>query len=151
MQLCHSDTAIKEGIINTPCPEHKGNLLRLSHLIGQIQDSLQLPIMINSAYRCNTLNARVGGVEGSQHCDGLAADIRCPALGSAFDLAQHIADSGLMFDQLILEFGRWVHISIPAQGQMARRQIMTIRSSQEGYIDGLLVNESHVTADRHSS
>ena len=40
-----------------------------------IRDELGVPVMVNSGYRCSEHNARVGGVKGSYHTKGLAADL----------------------------------------------------------------------------
>ena len=39
-----------------------------------------------------------------------------------------------MFDQCILEFGRWVHLSVSAE---PRQRVLTIYNSKDGYLDGL--------------
>ncbi|MDX1668170.1 MAG: D-Ala-D-Ala carboxypeptidase family metallohydrolase [Limnobacter sp.] len=135
--LCHSDTACKQKIDNT-CPDALlGNLRQLSNLLGRIQQLVgDKPLKINSGYRCERLNLEVGGVPDSQHCQALAADIVCPQLGSAHQLARLIADSDIEFDQLILEFGRWVHVSTVACGSRARREILTL-SKDRGYEQGI--------------
>ena len=43
----------------------------------RIRDALGSPIRINSACRCNLHNKNVGGVPGSYHTKGLAADLSC--------------------------------------------------------------------------
>lgn len=42
----------------------------LRHRVGQ-------PLYINSAFRCRSWNAKVGGVESSSHAKGMAVDIAC--------------------------------------------------------------------------
>lgn len=135
--LCHSDTAQKACLPNE-CPEEfLDNLSRLSHLLAAIKTLLNnKPIKINSGFRCVELNRLVGGVENSQHCLGLAADIVCPSFGSARELAQKIAKSTLEFDQLILEFDRWVHISIHPRDELPRKEILTL-SKEWGYQEGI--------------
>ena len=44
-----------------------------------IRDALGAPVRINSACRCAKHNAQVGGVKGSYHTKGLAADLSCEA------------------------------------------------------------------------
>lgn len=123
-------------------PEHWDNLRRLSQLLGQVCAAVGIPasaLKINSGFRSPLLNARVGGVPGSQHCLGLAADVVCPEWGSPALLAEAIASSGIQFDQLILEFGRWVHVSAAPADRPARREVLTIYTADEGYLDGLVI------------
>jgi len=51
-----------------------------------------LAIIIDAGYRCPDHNKAVGGVSGSQHLEGTAADIRIPPLGvqAMYDLALKI-------------------------------------------------------------
>jgi zinc D-Ala-D-Ala carboxypeptidase len=106
--------------------------------MGAIQDLFSpYPIQITSGYRCPELNVRVGGVEASQHTLGLAADWICPEAGTPWELAHKVAQAGIEFDQLILEFNRWVHISAAPQDRPPRREILSIFSSAEGYLNGL--------------
>lgn len=138
--LCHSDTAVRCGLDNRCPPDLQGNLSRLSALLGEIQKSLNIPtgaLIINSGFRAEVLNARVGGVPNSQHCLGLAADVICPVLGTPFDLAHAIAQSSCNFDQLILEFGKWVHVSAAPIDCTPRRECLSIFSTQEGYLEGI--------------
>ena len=41
----------------------------------KIRDALGVPVRVNSGYRCATHNAKVGGVKGSKHTLGMAADL----------------------------------------------------------------------------
>ena len=50
---------------------------RVLDLAQAIRDELCVPVRVNSGYRCATHNARVGGVKGSNHTKGLAADLSC--------------------------------------------------------------------------
>jgi hypothetical protein len=73
------------------------------------------PIRVTSGYRNFQTNQLVGGSKNSAHLFGLAADIQCPAFGSALDLCQQIEDSDIQYDQLIHEYKSWCHISIAGQ------------------------------------
>ena len=137
-QLTHSDTALKHGIANTPEPAHLINLRRLAAALEQVQKLLRHPLSINSAYRKPAVNRLVGGVPASRHALGLAADFVCPAFGTPLEIARAIAASSIAFDQIIHEYGRWVHLGLSAPDDAGRRELLTIRSSAEGYLDGLL-------------
>lgn len=139
--LCHSDTAIRCGLDNRCPPELLDNLCCLSELLGEIQRSLNLSggaLKINSAYRAQALNSKVGGVPNSQHCLGLAADVVCPEFGTPYDLALAVSKLPCKFDQLILEFGKWVHVSAAPAGQTPRLECLSIFSKDEGYLEGIV-------------
>lgn len=44
--------------------------------LQKLRDTVGKPIIINSAYRTPEYNKQIGGVGGSQHIEGKAADIR---------------------------------------------------------------------------
>ena len=114
------------------------NLRRLARSLESIQQLLGHPLTITSAYRSPELNRLVGGVPTSRHALGLAVDFVCPAFGNAFEVALEIASSSIRFDQIIHEYGRWAHFGLAPRGTKARRELLTICSAQEGYVDGLV-------------
>lgn len=136
-QLLFSDTARERGIANHPLPEHLPHLRLLAAALEELQLLLGAPVQVTSAYRSPELNAAVGGVPRSRHALGLAADFACPGFGTPLQVAQAIAASAIVFDQIIHEFGRWVHFGLAVPGEAPRRQLLTICSSAEGYLDGL--------------
>ena len=62
-EMTHSQTAAREGIDNTPKPEHLENLKRLCiELLEPIRSMLgNRPIAVSSGYRSPQLNAAVNG------------------------------------------------------------------------------------------
>lgn len=46
-------------------------------LLDYAREEAMIPFRINSGYRTPERNAKVGGVQGSSHVKGLAADISC--------------------------------------------------------------------------
>lgn len=48
---------------------------RLVRVLQTIRDTVEQPVKISSGCRCRARNAEVGGVEGSAHTTGEAADI----------------------------------------------------------------------------
>lgn len=124
-ELVGSQIAARRGINNEPRDtETIMSLYRLADTLQYLRDQLQTPIVITSAYRSPEVNAIVGGADISHHMRGLAADIIAPGVGAPLELARRIvAIPGWDWDQVILEFRRWVHISI---GPEFRRQVLTI-------------------------
>jgi zinc D-Ala-D-Ala carboxypeptidase len=133
-QLIHSETAERERIDNTPGPEIVDNLRRLAQGLEQVRMLIGFPLEISSAYRCPELNARVGGAKASQHTRGQAADFTCAEFGPPAEIIKAVRDSDIEFDQCILEYARWVHISFSAA---PRGKVLTIYDPKEGYLDGL--------------
>jgi len=133
-ELVYSETAEKNGIDNTPPPEIVENLKRLATGLETVRALLGAPLEISSGYRCAALNEAVGGSGASQHLLGLAVDFACPGFGTPLEVARAIQASGVPFDQCILEYGRWVHLSF---GDAPRGRILTIYDEKEGYLAGL--------------
>jgi len=127
-ELFLSQTATRRGLDNTPPPEVVKNLKALCvNVLEPLRQLTGQPIVINSGYRSPTLNKLVKGAKNSQHVLGEAVDIICPALGQKklFDL---LRKSGLPFDQVIDEFGSWVHVSYRSAPVAAnRRQVLLAR------------------------
>ncbi len=132
--LIRSETAEQQRIDNSPPPEVLENLKVLAAGLEQVQTLLGHRLEISSGYRCPALNAAVGGSTTSQHVQGLAADFVCPDFGPPIEVAHAISASAITFDQCILEFGRWVHLSFSPQ---PRGRVLTIFDSNEGYLAGL--------------
>lgn len=112
-ELCHSSTAIRKGINNIPdAAEVLANLEQLMSFLEQIRGLFgDRAIIINSGYRCLSLNQAIGGSKASQHMKGQAADFIVDGIriDKVYDT---IKKSGLAYDQLIFEFGVWIHVSI---------------------------------------
>lgn len=98
---------------NTPNVEEIENLRRLAAFLELVKDRLGgRPIMINSAYRSKAVNDAVGSSDKSQHRLGCAADLRVPGM-TPDQVVRAVMTSGLEYDQIIREFDRWTHLSIP--------------------------------------
>jgi hypothetical protein len=137
-QLIRSETAERLAIDNNPGPDHVANLTRLAAAMELVLPLLGHPVAINSGYRSAALNAAVGGAPQSRHALGLAIDFTCAGFGAPLQVARAIAASSLAFDQLIHEYGRWVHLGLAPDTSTPRRQLLTICSSAAGYVDGLV-------------
>lgn len=114
---------------NEPNPSEIANLQRLAELLEQVKNVLGgVPIMVNSAFRSKQVNDAVGSKDTSQHRLGCAADIRVPGV-TPDQVVKAIMAAKLPFDQLIREFDRWTHISVPNDPKgKPRGQVLIIDS-----------------------
>ena len=109
-ELTHTD---HREFDNTPNPQETANLIRLAGLLEDVKLVLgSKPVMINSAFRSKQVNDAVGSKDSSQHRVGCAADIRIPDM-TPDEVVRAIIAADLPFDQIIREFDRWTHISVP--------------------------------------
>ncbi|MCE2946027.1 MAG: D-Ala-D-Ala carboxypeptidase family metallohydrolase [bacterium] len=122
-ELTVSDTARRKGIANTPTAAHLRNLRRTAALLEEVRALFGVPLQITSGYRNPQVNALVGGVPTSAHALGLAADFHVKGLDD-LAAARRIRDSGIVFDQLIYEAGRCVHVGLLPAGSTLRRQVL---------------------------
>jgi hypothetical protein len=138
-ELTQSQTAARAGLKNDPTPEALENLKYLAGRLEAVRKLLGKPMIVSSGYRAPRVNALVGGAANSQHMLGQAVDFIAPGYGTPFQVAQAIERSGLKYDQLIHEFGRWIHVSFvkPELGE-PRRQALSIFNSRQGYLPGIL-------------
>ncbi|MCB9211420.1 MAG: DUF882 domain-containing protein [Ignavibacteriales bacterium] len=110
-----SQVAIRNGIQNEPRNSVIKNLRILCEKVLQpMRFMIQKPIIISSCYRSELQNTIIGGATNSQHIRGEAADIYVPGI-QACELFALILKSEIKFDQLILEFNSWVHVSYSAK------------------------------------
>lgn len=111
-----------------PPPEVRANLVRLAVDLLEPAREIVGPLRVNSGYRCPRLNAAIGGSLTSRHMDGLAADV-FPLDMDISDAYERLAQSGIPFDQIIFEFGRWLHLGAAAHGAEPRLQRLAIYAS----------------------
>jgi uncharacterized protein YcbK (DUF882 family) len=118
-ELTHTD---HREFDNIPNETELANLQRLAEFLEQVKTILGgKPIMVNSAFRSKQVNDAVGSKDTSQHRIGCAADIRVPAM-TPDQVVKAIIASDLGYDQVIREFDRWTHISIPNVASAAPRK-----------------------------
>ena len=112
---------------NTPNDAEKANLARLAAFLEQVKGVLGgKPVMVNSAFRSKQVNDAVGSKDTSQHRIGCAADLRIPGM-TPDEVVRAVIASNLPFDQIIREFDRWTHISVPNTPELKpRRQALII-------------------------
>jgi hypothetical protein len=121
-ELTNSETAARNGWDNTPNATELANLVRLAAFLEEVKTVLGgKPVMINSAFRSKAVNDAVGSSDKSQHRVGCAADIRVPSM-TPDEVVKAVIASGIKYDQIIREFDRWTHISIPNNPEDKPRQ-----------------------------
>jgi len=123
-ELTHTD---HRELDNTPTDSELANLKRLAAFLEEVKTVLGgKPVMINSAFRSKAVNDAVGSKDSSQHRIGCAADLRVPGM-TPDEVVKAVIVSGIGYDQVIREFDRWTHISIPNHvDNTPRRQALII-------------------------
>ncbi len=123
-ELTHTD---HRDLDNTPNDAELANLTRLAEFLEEVKVVLGgKPIIVNSAFRSKAVNDAVGSKDSSQHRVGCAADIRVPGM-TPDQVVRAIIASDLGYDQVIREFDRWTHVSIPnVESAKPREQALII-------------------------
>ena len=139
-----SYTAERHGIVNKipawTIPAWKGLAVEV---LQPARDRFKRVVDVGSGYRCDELNALVGGSKSSQHRarhKDCAADIEIVGVPN-IELAAFIRDE-CRFDQLILEYpdpddgsAGWVHVSFSLV--VARLDVRTKLRSRKKTVRGL--------------
>lgn len=110
-ELTYSRVAVENALDNTPGEIELDALKRLADkVLEPLRGRLDAPIAVTSGFRSPEVNRLAGGVSGSQHVKGEAADCYTP-LGARHLLAV-LLDSDISFDQAILYRKKnFLHIS----------------------------------------
>jgi len=131
-EFTFSQTASRKGIDNTPDNSRYNvtdNLHTLARGMEDVRTLLGTPIHVSSGYRCLKLNAVLGSKSTSQHVKGLACDFTSSRYGTVADIILAIVSSDIPYDQVIEEFGSWIHISFPEDGVPPRKLALIINSN----------------------
>lgn len=130
-EATHSDTAVRNAINNTP---DAATIEKMKLVAEKCFEPLRAwykkPIRINSFYRSQLLNVKVGGSATSQHCKGEAIDISAGSRTENKKLYDWLVANLPEWDQILYEYGDdsgpdWVHVSYKAKGN--RKQTLRIR------------------------
>ena len=101
---------------NIPTVQQIANIIYgCRNLLEPAREAIGCPIIINSGFRSEAVNRRVGGVSNSQHLIGQAADIR-PKDPKQFQRLVSFLKSHALTDQLLTGNG-WLHISWEPNGK----------------------------------
>lgn len=92
---------------------------KLVTLLQKMRDKFG-PISISSAYRTATYNKKVGGVSGSQHLYGLAADITIQDNARLLEAAQYAEKIGFTGVGLDDKYEKYIHVDTRAKKSLFR-------------------------------
>lgn len=127
-------TSTSTGFDNIPGPTALHFLVTLAETLEKVRSVLgNHPIKISSGFRSPEVNKAVDGSRTSAHMTGQAVDFTCPDFGTPLEVCEAIRRAGIEVDQVIHEYGRWVHLGI---NPSPRRQFLTI--DKQGTRTGLL-------------
>jgi len=126
-ELTHTD---HREFDNTPNEAELANLVRLANFMEEVREVLGgKEIHVNSAFRSAEVNKAVGSSDRSQHRRGCACDFRVKGM-TPNEVVTAIINAELKYDQVIREFDRWTHISIPNDEDNEPRQMALIIDKQ---------------------
>ncbi len=114
---------------NTPDTEVAANLEFLCMNVLEPVRAQFGAMHTTSGYRSPAVNAAIGGSKTSAHVRGLAWDgvfLRTPAVPWSVIIRWLITNPAIPVDQVIYEFGRWIHIGTTPGGRAPRRQALMI-------------------------
>ena len=123
-EVTYSQTAIRNDIKNDPNRSQMDRIILLANnLFEPLREWVGGPIKINSCFRSEELNTRIGGAKSSQHManNGAAMDLDDTYGHKTNAQMFHYIKDNLDFDQLIWEFGtddnpNWIHVSYKEEG-----------------------------------
>jgi hypothetical protein len=130
--LTFSQTAARRPEISNELPASLiPNAQRLSNKLQRIQEEIneRYPgnwIFVSSGYRSPELNKAVGGSPTSAHKLALAADITAANV-PLIALIEIIREVTPDYDQIIYEFGKWVHLGFVTEDKKPRKQLLTAK------------------------
>jgi uncharacterized protein YcbK (DUF882 family) len=135
-ELTFSEIAERNGWDNTPNDHELENLKRLAEFLEDVKQTLGgKPIIVSSGFRSKQTNDGVGSRDSSQHRVGAAVDFRVPQL-TPDQVVRAIIASDLKFDQVIREFDRWTHLSIPntVDGKPRKQALIIDKSGTRPFV-----------------
>lgn len=118
-ELTRSVTASRRGINNTPSSDELYYLQKIAtNVLDPLRELLGYPMRVTSGFRCKKLNKAIGSHNKSQHIKGQAVDFHVVTSYNPYTVMplKKITDilkkSSIKFDQVIEEYGKWIHISV---------------------------------------
>ena len=137
-EATYSETAIRLHIDNQPSEQQLENMKTAAANLEKVR-AVTGPLRVNSWLRLPDVNVAVGGSKVSSHMDGWAIDCSSNA-HTPYELCQLVLKAGIKFDQMIHEYGRWMHISFAPE---MRQQELTIYKPEGKYKMGILTEAEY--------
>jgi hypothetical protein len=137
-EATYSETATRLGLNNQPSMTQLENMKYAAAQLEKLR-AITGPLRINSWLRLPAVNVAVGGSKVSAHMDGWAIDVSSKLL-SPYELCQEAKTIFPKYDQIIHEFGRWMHISFAPEN---RKQDLTIFNPEKKYKAGILTEAEY--------
>ena len=128
-----SSTARQRSIENLVSWVIVERLAELAVFLDGLREAWGSGINVTSGFRCEKLNAAVGGVPNSIHRIGYAADLQ-PANGRMADFKRFVKNwiKDKDFDQCIIEKKgkvEWIHISLYGNNGQQRHNIFSLNAA----------------------
>lgn len=123
-EMTDSDYAKRHFIDNTPNINEFEQLKRTAKKLDAVRELLDCPVIVTSGYRSAKVNTGIGSSIKSQHTKGEAVDFKTHKY-TPRQIVDIIKNSNIEYDQLILEFNSWVHISFKDSDN--RKQFLVIK------------------------
>lgn len=137
-EATYSNTAKILGLSNKPKKEHLEAMELLAEKVFEpLREWVGGPIKVNSFYRSEEVNCRIGGASlTSAHMVGQAIDITTMGKKSNLEMFEYIIEN-LEFDQVISEYPvngepSWIHVSYKSKKDN-RKQALEIRRKGRYY------------------
>ena len=139
-EATYSETAIRLNINNQPDERQLANMTTAAQKMEEVRN-VTGALRVNSWLRLPDVNVAVGGSKVSSHMDGWAIDCSSSA-HTPYALCQLVIKAGIKFDQMIHEYGRWMHISFAPE---MRQQALTIYKPEGKYKPGIWTEAEYHT------
>lgn len=126
-EFIQSQTAKSMGLSNIPDWESVENIKRLVfYMLQPLRDHFNIPLYINSGFRCPALNKVLKGATNSRHLYGQAADFTTFSKDTDDAIFRYISEM-MIFDQVI-RYDNFIHVSFVLGDN--RRQFLDYRTKK---------------------
>lgn len=130
-EFSRSSEATRRGLSNEPDAAARANLQRLAvEVLDPLREAIGRPLKVTSGYRSPAVNKAVGGVPGSKHQQGRAADVKADGVPAA-ELMRLAVELDLPFDvAMIYEAKGHLHLDQRAGDAESQRRLLYYQPAQ---------------------